>query len=255
VKMPAVEVPDGLAELAGVGTEPARQAGVVDVSLLDPDLLVLEGEKDLGLGIRVEVGLKGELEFTGLRRDVLRALFLGLAPRGAAAVAPAEESGLAPPPSVSAGPAPGPGPPAAAAAAARNAARSSVVSAGWAFGARAPVWHRAATNRSSRALTCSMAVARLSTAGCSPPRRAGNTTAGPVGHRPASSESSRAVIRPTAWWSESAWARSGSWPRAGCQNSTSEAATHAAGWSTRVIPGLQWEKLPCAGQARVFQFL
>src|SRR6188508_89818 len=76
MKVPAVQVTDRLAELAHIRPYPPRKAGVVDVALLDPDLFILEGEKDLGLGIRVEVGLEGDPEFPGFGVEALRAFVL-----------------------------------------------------------------------------------------------------------------------------------------------------------------------------------
>src|SRR5215213_6599166 len=63
--MPAVEIADLLAELADVHPEAARQPGPVDVALLNPDLLVLERQINLGIGIRIERRLQRHLELAG----------------------------------------------------------------------------------------------------------------------------------------------------------------------------------------------
>ena len=77
VEMPAIEVADLLAELADVRPDPARQSAPVDVALLDPHFLVLEGHVDLGLRERIEVRLKGELELPGHRVVSRRTLVAG----------------------------------------------------------------------------------------------------------------------------------------------------------------------------------
>src|SRR5215203_6074522 len=72
VEVPAVEVADLLAELPDIQTQMPWQRRPIDVTFLHADLLVLEGEEDLGLGERIQRRLEGELELPGHAVVLLR---------------------------------------------------------------------------------------------------------------------------------------------------------------------------------------
>ena len=197
VEVPAVEVTDRLTEQPDVRPEPPRKAGPVEVALLDADLVVLEGQEDLGVGVRVERGLEGDLELACLAPQTSCPLGATsrMSPVALISGFRAEPLRWRPTNSVSplgvvSGGAPG-GAPVAAAAAALRAARSSppVVSVGCATACR----HRCAISRSRRALKSAMAR-------CNESAPAGMLSAGPVGQEPRSSESSRVVSRSSRRW-------------------------------------------------------
>src|SRR6267143_3261279 len=62
MEMPAVQLPELLAELPDVEPDVPREAGPVRVSLLDADTAVLERHEDLCVGVRIERRLKSQLE-------------------------------------------------------------------------------------------------------------------------------------------------------------------------------------------------
>ena len=78
--MPSVQITDLLSELAHVEPDAAGQSGPVDVPLFDPDLFLLERQKDLGLRIGIEIGLEGDLELTRHRVVTLGSLIARVEP-------------------------------------------------------------------------------------------------------------------------------------------------------------------------------
>ena len=81
MEVPAIEFAHLLPEHARIHAQVRRQAGPVDVSLLDADLTILERHENLRGRVRVEVGLERELELARdhLQRLALRKLELDIA--------------------------------------------------------------------------------------------------------------------------------------------------------------------------------
>ncbi len=77
--MPPVQIAHLLAEFPEVDSEPAWQAGPVDVALLDPHLFILESHEDFGTGVGIESRLKSELELAG-HEGILLLAFPGYQP-------------------------------------------------------------------------------------------------------------------------------------------------------------------------------